>query len=443
MKCKHDAKRTVVCYCNCGKYCVGGNQLLLQTVKFGKHKTSAVVDSGATINLISLDCVRKWKIPLESSDSTIQPITGNTKSSHGRVNISVEIQGKSFGFNGECIESSQDMVLGLPFLKANKMQINFGGDTTHLSYSTGTGEGANLVKTLAEIREANDKISAELSDNSNCDSNEESDSESSNSRSDSDKENQGELTNNKARVNMGKCKHFEMLNNINIENGDTKSSFGKRGNKNKTNGDFKNKYKRGVGQTEILNKNLLNSTITLSGNKVKPKVSPGYQDTSLKKVARFDFNNSGKYSSGNLENQSTYINDNRILALNKNSSNKPNDFSKGSAYRNANEIITKRAIPWINPKNVACKSKIIEVADENSNKAVCNAAVGATDERLEYLKFVIDESRRTIWDFGDKDEIGDRFDPRFPEIELSEGEEIITEVNSETENSDVRELRDR
>ena len=98
-----------------------------------------MLDTGAAINTVSTQLAERWGLEILESESTgIWGITGRYVSSRGRIDIIINIFGDSFRLHAEVIDSQEEIILGLPFLRANQILIDLSKETLRFTFSAET-----------------------------------------------------------------------------------------------------------------------------------------------------------------------------------------------------------------------------------------------------------------------------------------------------------------
>ena len=127
-------------FCKCDKYCKGPAELFYVPIRYQEGKIGyGMLDTGAAINTVSTQLAERWGLEILESESTgIWGITGRYVSSRGRIDVIINIFGDSFRLHAEVIESQEEIILGLPFLRANQILIDLSKQTLRFTFSAET-----------------------------------------------------------------------------------------------------------------------------------------------------------------------------------------------------------------------------------------------------------------------------------------------------------------
>ena len=110
-------------------------------VSIGNINTTALIDTGATVNIIKTDLLNQIQgvntAVREMTDASIRVANGETIRIKGEVNLPVKIGGQCFSTTFHILDTvTLPLIIGLEFLKANNVNINFAKHQLEIQYDS-------------------------------------------------------------------------------------------------------------------------------------------------------------------------------------------------------------------------------------------------------------------------------------------------------------------
>ena len=91
-------------------------------------EVNALVDSGAEVNLVGSDLLEKGT-ELKKIDINIRSLTGQVVDLNGCMEVELTmIDGRKFTCYAAVVNKSKMMILGMPFLRDNRAQLDLGAN---------------------------------------------------------------------------------------------------------------------------------------------------------------------------------------------------------------------------------------------------------------------------------------------------------------------------